>query len=371
MTQRAGLPIEVCSDCDDISRRGFLRSVGAAAMLGAGATGLTLPGSRRLVAATFEDTAPSAAPRSDETVVKALYDSLSEKQRAAICMPFDHEKRSEVRNNWHIVPQAECSIGKFYTADQKALITEILRGVTSEDGFERFQKQMQDDDGGFDNYTCAVFGEPGSGKFEWVMTGRHLTIRADGGSVENTAFGGPIFYGHAVTGEEKPDHPGNVWWHQARLANKVYEALDGKQREKALVVASPADRASVIDLRKAGEPEGIAAADMSSDQKELLEATLRSMLSMYRKSDVDEALDYIKKAGGIDQLRLSFFQEGDLGDDGVWDRWMVRGPALAWYFRGSPHVHTWVNIARYADGAKAEKRERTARAVDRAPQRRV
>jgi hypothetical protein len=35
----------------------------------------------------------------------------------------------------------------------------------------------------------------------------------------------------------------------------------------------------------------------------------------------------------------------------------VEGPAFVWYFRGSPHVHTWVNIAHKATG----KMERTAR----------
>ena len=250
--------IEVCSDCSDVSRRGFLRTVGAAAAVG-GAS-LALPGAGELLAA--DDGKKKG--KSAETFVKHLYQSLSEEQKKGICMPFDHPKRSEVRNNWHIVSKKDFSIGKFYNGEQKELIRSILQGVTSEDGFERFQKQMKDDDGGIDNFVCAIFGEPGTGKFEWVLTGRHLTIRADGDSVENVAFGGPLFYGHAVEFDEKPDHPGNVWWHQARLANEVYKALDGKQRDAALVVGSPPDRASSIKLsKKKGEPEGLAASEMS------------------------------------------------------------------------------------------------------------
>ena len=64
-------------------------------------------------------------------------------------------------------------------------------------------KQMDDDAGGFDAYHVAVFGEPGTDKpFEWVLTGRHDTLRADGNSVEGAAFGGPIFYGHAADGHD-------------------------------------------------------------------------------------------------------------------------------------------------------------------------
>lgn len=46
-----------------------------------------------------------------------------------------------------------------------------------------------------------------------MLTGRHMTVRCDGNSAEHVAFGGPIFYGHAASGfNEKPDHPGNVFW---------------------------------------------------------------------------------------------------------------------------------------------------------------
>jgi hypothetical protein len=33
-----------------------------------------------------------------------------------------------------------------------------------------------------------------------------------------------------------------------------------------------------------------------------------------------------------------------IGNDGVWDAWQLESPNMVWYFRGAPHVHTWVNI---------------------------
>src|SRR5204862_213860 len=70
----------------------------------------------------------------------------------------------------------------------------------------------------------AISGKPGADKFEFVLTGRHLTVRADGNSTAHVALGGPIFHGHAATGfVEKVHHPGNVFWHQAEQANKVYQ----------------------------------------------------------------------------------------------------------------------------------------------------
>ena len=145
------------------------------------------------------------------------------------------------------------------------------------------------------------------------------------------------------------------WWHQARLANEVFKSLDGKQRERALLESAPPDDDTTVRLRGAGaEIPGVPAGELSADQKALLEKTLKSMLAMYRPTDVDEALACIKESGGLDTLRISFYKEEDLGADGIWDRWRIEGPSLVWYFRGSPHVHSWVNIAHAV-------KERTAR----------
>jgi hypothetical protein len=31
--------------------------------------------------------------------------------------------------------------------------------------------------------------------------------------------------------------------------------------------------------------------------------------------------------------------------------WQIEGPAMVWYFRGDPHVHTWVHIRESAPTA--------------------
>jgi hypothetical protein len=334
--------VEVCSDCGELSRRTFLKQIGvtaaAVSLPAGGAAGGLLAAAR-----------PAESRKPAETYVKMLYESLTPEQRKVVLFPFDHPQRLKVSNNWDVVDPEVASIGKFYSSDQQELIRHIFRGVTSDDGYERFQKQMKDDGGGFQNYTCAIFGKPGDGVFEWLMTGRHLTIRADGNTIENAAFGGPIFYGHAVEFNEKPDHPGNVWWHQSRIANEIFQSFDGKQRQKALLKESPPDTLASVALRgRKAQIPGVRGEELSADQKALLEKALKSMLSMYRESDVEEAMECLKKNGGAETLSISFYSEGDIGDDGIWDRWRVEGPAFAWYFRGSPHVHTWVNIAHRA-----------------------
>jgi hypothetical protein len=159
------------------------------------------------------------------------------------------------------------------------------------------------------------------------------------------AFGGPIFYGHAASGfNEKPGHPGNVYWEQALAANKVFEMLDGKQREKALVASNPVEE--VVGFKgPQGKFEGIAVGDLSSDQKEQVQKTLAKLIEPYRQTDQSEVAACLKAQGGLDKCWLAFYSEDDLGQDRVWDNWRLEGPSFVWYFRGFPHVHVWVNVA--------------------------
>ena len=320
-----------CPDClDGLTRRDFVRAVGGAA-IAAGA--LPLLGARPAWAA------PSASSPA-ETVVSEFYKTLSDKQRKAICLAFDDERRFTINANWHVT---EPTIGdSFFSVEQRGLIDQILRHVTSEDGYDLLQRQMVEDYGGVESYSVALFGEPGTGQFQWMMTGRHLTIRADGDSAKNVAFGGPMIYGH---GAEDPAE--NVFHFQTKKANEVFEALDPKQREQALVAKAPKENQVNLQGDRA-RFKGIAVGDLSSDQKGLFEEVVGVLLAPYRKEDVDEALQYLKDGGGFDKLHLAFYKEGDLQDDQIWDIWRVEGPTFVWHFRGAPHVHTYVNIGKKA-----------------------
>lgn len=83
--------------------------------------------------------------------------------------------------------------------------------------------------------------------------------------------------------------------------------------------------------------------ELSKDQQGLVKKVLDDLLAPFRKADADEAMKLVE-AGGMENLHMAFFKAGDLGNDGIWDVWQVEGPNMVWYFRGAPHVHTWVNI---------------------------
>ncbi|MBI3698300.1 MAG: DUF3500 domain-containing protein, partial [Acidobacteria bacterium] len=270
-----------CPDCEGFSRRDFLRTTAA--------------GTVALAAA-------AAAPKftgSSETLVTTLHKSLTPEQQQAVVFPFDHPLRSKVDANWQITPH---KIGKFYTPDQQEMITEIFKGLHNPEFLDKVFYHINEDAGGIGNYSVALFGQPGSGAFEFVLTGRHCTIRCDGDSVDGVAFGGPIFYGHASESfNEKPDHPKNVYWYQAKRANEVFQALNGKQRERALLGDPRKDESTAtVALKKAGQSmEGLPVAEMTRDQRELVEKVLGDLLLPFRKKDADEAMKYIKANGGV------------------------------------------------------------------------
>lgn len=316
-----------------LDRRTFLRATTAAV------AGAALPPALRAASAEGRP-----AP---ETLVQQLHGMLTDAQREAICFPFEHELRSKVDNNWHITKPELGS--DFFTADQRELAKQIFLGIHSEEYAETVLNQVAHDSGekGFGASSVALFGEPGTGRFEFVLTGRHCTRRCDGDSVEGTAFGGPIFYGHAAKGfYEKPDHPGNAYWFQAKRANEVFQALDGAQREVALVNdEGPEEQGNkTVDLtgKTRGLP-GIRVGELAADQQDLVRKVMADLLAPFRKADAEEAMKYVE-ANGFDNLHMAFYKLNDIGEDGVWDVWQIEGPSMKWYFRGDPHVHVWVNI---------------------------
>ena len=315
-----------CPDCDVVDRRDFLKFAAGAAAVGAVSSFGILPGA-------WAAPSPTSAA---ETAVGRFYNSLSAEQKKSICFGFADPLRQKVNANWHITKPTVSS--DFYNKDQQRLIDEIVQNVTSKDGYDRLLKQMEFDDGGIGAYSVAVFGEPGTSAFEWELTGRHLTLRADGNSVDKAAFGGPIVYGH---GEENPKE--NLFLYQTQQVNEVFKALDANQSKLALVATAPKEDA--VSLQgETGKFAGIGVGQLSSDQKQLVEKTLKVLLAPYRQEDADEAMDIVKSTGGIDKLHMAFYQQGDLGNDKVWDIWRVEGPSFVWHFRGAPHVHAYINI---------------------------
>jgi len=316
-----------------LTRRDFIRTT---------AVGVTATAAVSTVGLAAKVKKPAAT---SETLATQLYTTFTAEQKKLCAFPFDHPLRNAVNNNWRIT---KSRIGKSFTADQQALIREIFQQLHDPQYADKVMGQVEHDNGqeGFKGCSIALFGQPGTGKYEFVLSGRHVTRRCDGDAVEGAAFGGPIFYGHAAKSFNEPaDHAGNIYWYQGLRANELFQALDGKQRKVALLgEARPEEASKTVALRgKAASLAGLPFSELTTDQQNLAWQVMTDVLAPFRKKDRDESMKYIK-ASGLEKLHLSYYKNHDVGNDGVWDVWQVEGPSMVWYFRGEPHVHTWVHI---------------------------
>ena len=248
-----------------------------------------------------------------------LYASLKTKQKDQICFDWNHKDpkrgllRTFVANNWNIT-KAEIN-SDFYSDSQRAIIEKIFEGIIAPEWHERYYQQLEDDAGGFGNEQfVAIFGKPGDGKFELVLTGRHMTLRCDGNSADHVAFGGPISTA-MPTFNEDPEHTDNVFWSQAVEANKLYQMLDGSQRKASLVKKTPREQA-VSFKGKQGGLTGLPVSEMSGDRAAFAKV-LGLLTEMYRTSDGEEAMQCLKGQGGLDQCTLV------LPRSRPWQRWRL------------------------------------------------
>lgn len=317
----------------DLSRRDIIRSLGA--------TGA--------IAALSPLAAPlSAAAKTSDSKPMQLYKSMSDEQRKKVCLPLSDPRRQFVSNWWYI--HKEHRIHNTFTADQQDLIQTIFDSLHNAEHRDAINLQVKKDQYGKASNTPAIgfFGSPNDKGFEFVYTGHHVTRRCNAHTDQGIGFGGaPVFYGHFDKQfKETKEHRGNPYWYQGKIFNEFIQALDGKQQAKAIAGDQPRKENSktVIQKKQSGW-DGLSCAELSPDQKAHLVKTMRRMLKMFRADDVEATIQSIQRRGMIDRLFVSCYDgKFDLASDREWDTWQIEGPEMVWYFRGYPHIHTYLHI---------------------------
>jgi hypothetical protein len=330
-----------CPECDGLDRRGFIRTLAlGGAALTAGSASVLLPGT----ALADKKPMPRVANPAAEDLVKELFAGLTDSQKKAVVKPWGHPARKSVNPNKAL----DQTVGAVYTKPQQELVQKIVRAIASDDkGWHQISRNgTWDASKSFDKMGADIFGDPTTGKYAFLCTGHHLTIRCDGDSEDGAAFGGPIYYGHSPNGYS----PRNVFSYQTRQVLKAYQALDEKQRKQATVaMGHPGEGARSIQLKKDAKLPGIAYADLSKDQQELFEQVMQTILSPFRQQDGAEVVSIIKDMGGMKKVHMAFYSEAyentETSENQPWSFWRLEGPGFVWNFRVLPHVHTYVNIA--------------------------
>lgn len=333
--------VRECPECASVDRRDFVRTMA----IGGAALAAGVPWLEPTAAGAERGPMPRVVNPVAEDLVRELFAGLSDDQKKAVVKPWDHPARKSVNPNRAL----DKKIGTVYTPKQQELLERIVKAIAAPDDLAWRQISRAgtwDASKSFTEMGADIFGDPTQGKFAFLFTGHHLTLRCDGDSEEGAAFGGPIYYGHTPNGY----HPSNVFYNHTQAVMKAFDALDEKQRQKALIhTGNPGEGARSIQLRKSGPRPGIAYAELSRDQQELIDLTMKTILAPYRQQDGREVVDIIKAMGGMEKVHLAFYDEeyenAKTSEKQPWTFWRLEGPGFIWNFRVLPHVHTYVNIS--------------------------
>jgi hypothetical protein len=317
---------------ETMDRRQFTRLVGGSAA--ALAVGGTAAGQ------------PAAKPAPAEELVREFYAGLTADQRRTVVLPWDHPARNGGPARLTMTDSPiNRRIGDVLRKPQHELVERILRALCAgEEGYRTLSRNNTfDDPNGLLSLGANVFGDPtGKEKFSCVFTGHHTTVRCDGNSEPDAAFGGPLYFGHVVHGYSKR----NNYFHLTTAVSGLYDALSERQRKQAVARDRPNDGEyrNAVRFRAKGERSpGLPAADMTADQRELVAAVMAKLLGVFRKEDVDEVMGFVRSNGGTEKLSLAFYENRESGDD-RWQYWTIEGPGFVWGYRVLPHVHCYVNV---------------------------
>jgi hypothetical protein len=336
-----------CPECqldqDGLDRRTFLAMGGSAVTL----VGLqaVAPSAARVLAQDAPPAAAARAAKPAEAMIRELYQGLSDEQKRGVVYAYDHRMGNQTLTrhrmfNAPIFPNHR--IGTAYTPAQRELVERILRSIGNGDDGWRALSRGGTWDGSQEFGGCGayIFGNPtGENPYSFVFTGHHLTVRCDGNSEPNRAFGGPMYYGHSPDGWSQR----NIFFPHTRAAKEVFDSLNENQRRQAIATFAQGEaREQEGSVQFRNQHPGLRAGDMTQDQRRLVRELMRAVLAPFRREDGDEVMELIGRNGGLERLHLAFYR--DQGAAERWSFWRIEGPGFVWNFRVLPHVHTFVNI---------------------------
>lgn len=109
----------------------------------------------------------------------------------------------------------------------------------------------------------------------------------------------------------------------------IFEALGESQRSRAVVMGTPGELYPSVRFRASGqEIPGLAAGDLSADQRRVVETAMRQILAPFRQEDADEVLALVRRNGGLERIHLAFYRDRNSTDNSRWRFWRLAGPGF-------------------------------------------
>jgi len=270
------------------------------------------------------------APGADEAARAAaikLYQSLSADQKKLAVKDLHHKER--YLEQFPAVKRDGLPFSML-TAEQKAMVDDVVRGMTSDYGAQRCLEVAKQTPPGARYLNC--FGEPAAGKpFAWRIAQHHLTLLyAEFGTGQADDFGPVLLGGNPVK---------NLWDDEEKIVLELYASLTPEEAKN--IVAKDAKPGSGSPIGKSG----IRIGDLSPKAQALAKRLLQKRIEVF-STDRRKILDgIIQKEGGADNLRVAVWGAPTKSQhDGGSYHWRIGGPGVVcdWQTVGKNHIHMTV-----------------------------
>lgn len=273
------------------------------------------------------------------TAANQFLATLSADQRRRATFPFE----SDERMRWHFIPnemfpRKGISL-KELTSEQRTAAHGLLRSGLSQRGYmtatsvmdlERVLRAIENG-ARFardpDEYFLSVFGTPkADGTWGWRFEGHHLSLHYTivGGSA---GVSSPAFLGaNPAEVRDGPLKGRRILGPTEDAARALLVTLDASQRSKAVVTdVAPEDILTVNKLAVDPlNPVGIAASELSADQRALLQSLIEVYTSLMADDIAAQRLARLRKAG---LEKITFAWAGAL-ERGKQHYYRVQGPTF-------------------------------------------
>ena len=284
----------------------------------------------------------------------AFLATLTSDQRAKIVHRFDDDA---ARANWSYWPpdpsEREGLLIAALTAPQRIAFHEMLMSATSSQGYSKSTAIMWLDDilraeeagklaapdpervtppgrlpprRSSANYRIVMFGEPGSARWGWMLTGHHLAANFTvvNGEVAFT----PLFVGASPQVVGAGPYAGwHVLGHETVRGFELARSLTDQQRQAA-VVSGAVSNAFFTDRGRKDQLKtmvGIPASRLTGRQQQLLRGLVREFVGSAGDEAADAKLRSIE-SDGLDQLHFAWW--GSTADPAQRFMYRIHGPSI-------------------------------------------
>lgn len=288
-----------------------------------------------------------------EQAVKAIVQTLDERQRKKALLEFDDNERK----TWHFTIKVRKGLPlREMTAEQRSMVTDLLQLVLSEQGFQKAEAIMQlelvlqeieklppgNDRRNPELYYLAVFGQPGSGEpWGWRFEGHHLSLNFS--SVDQALAVTPAFFGSNPAIVRSGSKAGTQVLRQEQEMGRALVRMLTPEQQATAILSEPVPGEMITEVVQEVKPfafSGLAVGQMTPAQKD----HFLELLGVYL-NNMDEKIARVQwqklENRGIDSLHFAWI--GDTAP-GVPHYYRIHGPTILIEYdnvqNNANHIHT-------------------------------